>query len=130
MWVTMIAGIGIDSIEINRFSNWHTYPYSQLKKIFTPQEINYCLACPNLSTQRFAARFATKEAAFKAWSQATGSAPLPLFSWFSSVEVCIDKKYPILKIMRAESVDYRLWVSITHTKSTATSMVVIEFIGK
>ena len=58
----MIVGIGIDSVEINRFKNWKTYQYVKLRRIFSENEIAYCLAAPTKIDERFALRFAAREA--------------------------------------------------------------------
>ena len=39
----MILGIGIDAVEIERFKDWHTKPVNQLMRIFSAEEIAYCL---------------------------------------------------------------------------------------
>lgn len=63
----MILGIGIDIIEIERFQKaiekWGD-PF--LTKVFTDREIAYARK-RRFSPQHFAARFATKEAVFKAF---------------------------------------------------------------
>ncbi len=64
----MILGIGVDTIEIERFADWHTYPKSKLLKLFSQEEIEYCVSNIRKSAERFAVRFAAKEALFKALS--------------------------------------------------------------
>ena len=64
----MIQAIGVDLVEIKRFERWHSYSDTTLKRIFSQQEIEYARAEPRLSAQRLAARFAVKEAAYKALS--------------------------------------------------------------
>ncbi len=61
----MIIGIGVDSVEIERFSHWSTYNYKQLSRIFSAQEIEYSLSISAKSAERFAVRFAAKEAFVK-----------------------------------------------------------------
>ena len=59
------VGIGIDLVEINRFKE---RPYnankSFYKKIFSEEEINYCLKFSD-SYRHFAGKFALKEALIK-----------------------------------------------------------------
>ena len=61
-----IAGIGVDIENISRF---YSKPYDKNKpfynKIFTSNEIRYCISKPN-PYQHFAARFCAKEAFIKA----------------------------------------------------------------
>lgn len=61
--------LGVDAVEIKRFAHWNTrYNQKNLSHIFTAQEIEYCLKEPLKSAERFAGRFAAKEAYFKALS--------------------------------------------------------------
>ncbi len=62
----MVIGIGIDIIEIERIKrSVDTYGDSFLNKIFTQNELDYCLSKHN-KYQHLAARFAAKEAIYKA----------------------------------------------------------------
>ncbi|HBS48543.1 TPA: hypothetical protein DEO28_01415 [Candidatus Dependentiae bacterium] len=65
----MILGIGTDIVENSRFSEWKSYSDEKLSSIFSPEEINFLMANPNLKTEQyFASRFAAKEAFFKSLS--------------------------------------------------------------
>jgi holo-[acyl-carrier protein] synthase len=62
----MIIGIGIDIIEINRIQHSvDTYGDHFLNKVYTEKELEYCLSKHN-KYQHLAARFAAKEAIYKA----------------------------------------------------------------
>ncbi|MEM2160917.1 MAG: 4'-phosphopantetheinyl transferase superfamily protein, partial [Candidatus Nitrosotenuis sp.] len=62
-------GIGIDIVEINRFTEKPFANNQQFyKKVFHDSEIKYCLNHIN-SSQSFAAKFAVKEALIKAIDQ-------------------------------------------------------------
>jgi holo-[acyl-carrier protein] synthase len=62
----MVIGIGIDIIEIERIkSSIDRFGDSFLNKIYTQNELDYCLA-KNNKYQHLAARFAAKEAIYKA----------------------------------------------------------------
>lgn len=64
----MVFGIGIDIIEIDRIKDSvDKYGDNFLNKIYTPIELEYCLNKAN-KYQHLAARFAAKEAVFKALS--------------------------------------------------------------
>jgi holo-[acyl-carrier protein] synthase len=64
----MVFGIGIDIIEIDRVQkSIEKYGEHFLNKIYTPGELEYCLNKTN-KYQHFAARFAAKEAVYKALS--------------------------------------------------------------
>ena len=61
---------GIDIIEVNRIKEAiENLGDIFLKKIFTDEEINYCNKSKIMKYQHFAARFAVKEAVFKAISE-------------------------------------------------------------
>jgi holo-[acyl-carrier protein] synthase len=69
----MIVGLGLDIAEINRIEaaiTRHGAPI--LERLFTPSEVAYCEGYKN-RFERYAGRFAAKEAAMKAlgtgWSQ-------------------------------------------------------------
>lgn len=69
----MILGIGIDIIEIDRIKeSIDRFGDHFLNKIYTPNELEYCLSKHN-KYQHFAARFAAKEAIYKALSSEWGS---------------------------------------------------------
>jgi holo-[acyl-carrier protein] synthase len=62
----MILGIGIDIIEIDRIrESVEKHGDHFLKKVFTKKELDYCLNKSN-KYQHLAARFAAKEAVYKA----------------------------------------------------------------
>ena len=64
----MVFGIGIDIIEIDRVQkSIEKYGDHFLNKIYTPGELEYCLNKTN-KYQHLAARFAAKEAVYKALS--------------------------------------------------------------
>ncbi len=62
----MIVGTGIDIVEVLRVAQAiERFGDRFLQRIFTPDEIRYCQSKRN-AAERFAARFAAKEAALKA----------------------------------------------------------------
>ncbi len=67
----MILGIGTDIVAIKRFESWQQFPRERLQRIFTQPELDYC-ANPQggYVLERLAARFAAKEAFYKALSSA------------------------------------------------------------
>jgi len=67
----MVIGIGVDIIEIDRIKgSIEKYGDSFLKKIYTQTELDYCLTKSN-KYQHLAARFAAKEAVYKALTTGT-----------------------------------------------------------
>lgn len=125
----MIAGIGIDSIEIARFKNWHQKSFSSLLRIFHPSELDYIFQNTVKIEERFAARFAAKEAFFKAASSAH-IISVPFLSICPFVFVANSKTgYPSLVINTEQirlSKPVTIHLSLTHSKTVATASVIIE----
>jgi holo-[acyl-carrier protein] synthase len=57
--------VGVDLVQVDRFAHAVRRWPRLLDRVFTPSELSTCLASPN-AEERLAARFAAKEAAFKA----------------------------------------------------------------
>ena len=73
----MVLGIGIDIIEIERIQqSIEEFGDKFLNKVFTQTEIDYSISKKN-KYQHFAARFAAKEAIYKALSSDTDT----IYSW-------------------------------------------------
>ena len=140
----MITGIGTDIVEIARFVPWVTAPQKQLRSIFSEQEIADCVTentQPHHIAERLAARFAAKEAFYKALSATlvtldylpaqpfsimfcaqhisvvTGQlgVPMLLVNWQAFYEK-IGQKLPELTVN----------LSLTHEKNNALAFVVIS----
>lgn len=129
----MIIGIGVDSVEIDRFSTWNTYPKSKLLHIFSDDEIAYCLNNKTKSTERFAARYAAKEAFFKALSFANPNKNIPFLTVCKYIQVKKDLHGKPSIIAHWEKLlaylDKKpdiIHLSITHTKMIATAFVILE----
>lgn len=133
----MILGIGVDIIDVQRFADWHTKSEAELLRVFAPQEIAYCLhENKQLSAERFAVRFAAREAFFKAYQamlvalNISGSQNLlavqkevhvtHLHNGVPSLTVNWDTLLP--KAAKRPSVH----VSLSHAANTAVAMVVLE----
>lgn len=126
----MIQAIGLDAVEIERFAHWHTFSCSQLERIFSSEEIAYCLSIPALSAQRFAARFAAREAFFKALCQAYPNTHFSLLTVCRAIQVITTSTAPYLqinwhKLMPELSHQPTCLISLTHTASTAIAQVVL-----
>ncbi|UNE35919.1 4'-phosphopantetheinyl transferase superfamily protein [Vermiphilus pyriformis] len=127
---------GLDLVEVPRFNLWYSYSCKSLSRVFHPHEQLYCLSKPSLSAQRFAVRFATKEAFYKALSKKNGGkAPVPLLTllplvWIEKTE---ETNAPILKIdwdnlhLPADYIPDNLDISLTHTTSTAGAIVTLIY---
>lgn len=132
----MIIGIGIDSTEIDRFAQWHTKSHQQLRRIFSEQEIEYCLSNTQLSAQRFAVRFAAREALYKAISAHWPDHTLPFLTLCRATTI-IKKRAPTMivsdKLLLAYGTSlaqFRIHLSLTHTNTIATAFVLLELNSK
>jgi holo-[acyl-carrier protein] synthase len=121
----MIIGIGTDIIEVERVAKAISKEAFK-KKIFTDREIAYCES--QKKEESFAARFAAKEAFFKAlgtgWRDGMG---------ITEVEILNDElgKPEIHLSGRAKEVFEKkggthIHVSLSHIKSQAQAFVILE----
>ncbi len=124
----MIVGTGIDIAEPDRIQRAaERFGRRFLERVFTPKEISYCESKAN-KWERLAARFAAKEAAFKA----LGTGWRRGVKW---VEVEVTNEpggRPTLNLTgTAKSFADRLLVahisiSLTHTKQFVLAQVIFE----
>lgn len=131
----MIIGIGIDSVEIARFAPWASFPQNQLLRIFHPNELAYCFAHSAKTAERLAARFAAREACFKALS-AQCTKRLPFLTLCKAMrienqssgapELIIDWIFLSQKGYLNLQKPLTAHLSLTHTQSTATAFIILE----
>jgi len=133
----MIIGIGIDLIEIDRFTKWTTFTQERLLKVFTLQEIRYSFSDPALTAARLAARFAAKEAFFKALSSAYPEIKLSLMQLCPLIEVTKTlNETPQIQfgsLLLSEKtknthnlMDIKTHLSLTHSSLIAGAFVILE----
>lgn len=121
----MVLGLGIDIIEIDRIKkSIETYGDKFLNKIFTKNEIEYSITKPN-QYQHFAARFAAKEAIYKALSSDTNQ----VYSW-QDVEIYNEKNglpkvkfYGALKNYLNENKQIK--ISMSHSEHYVTCVAIL-----
>ncbi len=129
----MILGIGLDTTEINRFEDWHTHSKEQLQKIFSDKEIEYCLSSPLKSAERFAVRFAAREALFKAFGSYKPDHIIPFLTLCKKIKLIrtengiphieLDWEY-IKKTINLDQC--KIFISLTHAQNTATAWIILE----
>lgn len=117
----MIAGIGIDQVEVERFDSVSVH---FLERVFSPTEIEYASRGAQRS-QRLAARFAAKEAFLKALG--TG---LRNCSWQDLSVVNDDLGAPHYQFS-GRLAAYAEWpwmthLSLSHTAQLATAWCILE----
>jgi holo-[acyl-carrier protein] synthase len=126
----VILGTGIDSVEINRFNLWHTFSYKQLQRIFSDEEITYCLQQPNKSAERFAVRFAAREAFYKALCIACPTLSLPFLTLCKNSIITKNNGRPIFFYKKIATIfgssTIKIHISMTHTKTLATAYIILE----
>ena len=124
----MIVGIGVDIVGVERMRGVLARRGDRfVRRVFSDQEAQYCRSCAH-PAQRFAARFAAKEAVLKAlgvgWQKGVG---------FGDVEVrvgelgapLVELSGGALELSRRLGVK-RLLVSLSHDAGYAIAQVVAE----
>ncbi len=121
-----MRSIGVDLVDLARFSKKKYSPKDAvLRRIFTAEELRYCLSRRN-PAQHLAARFAAKEAAWKALSGMSRTFRTPLTKFLLEVEVRRDKEgRPSLHFMRATHQKYKTFLSLAHSDTQAIAVVLI-----
>jgi holo-[acyl-carrier protein] synthase len=114
----MIVGIGVDIIEVDRVARLAAKNPRFLERIFTSREIAYCSG-KRSKPQNLAARFAAKEAFFKALGRRVG--------WRDVELVNRPSGQPDLLIRGVKPLPFqRVHVSISHLASYAVAVVILE----
>jgi len=110
-------GIGIDIIEVSRFRR-KKYEENRnfYKKIFVKSEINYCLKFKN-SAERFAGKFAIKEAVIKSIPEKIGP---------RDIEIVYANRKPRIRLKSSLVKKYDFMVSVSHEKEFAIGIVIAE----
>ena len=123
----MIAGLGIDIIEVRRIAEKIEKGNGFRELVFSAREIAYCEGKTH-KHEHYAARFAAKEAFFKAlgtgWLNGTA---------FNEVEIINNEqgKPEIALLGLTNSTvnalgNFSMTVALTHIESTASAVVILE----
>ncbi len=124
----MVVGIGIDISEVPRIeAAIARFGQRFLKRIYTEAEIRYCESKPN-RFERFAGRFAAKEAALKAigtgWKRGVG---------WTDVEVTREPSGRPIITFRGKALEFAnklgvrsALVTISHTEQQAMAQVLLQ----
>lgn len=123
-----IIGIGVDMVEVARIEHsLERFGERFVNRVFTEGEIAYCNSM-KFPARHFAARFAAKEAASKAFGTGIGKA----MSW-RDIDVCKKESgepFMVLaggaKEMAHERGASKVWISLTHTDHHAVAMIALE----
>lgn len=124
----MIAGMGVDLIEIARVKDAHRkHGQRFIDRLFTPAEAKYCLRKTD-PYPSLAGRFAAKEAVIKAFSHGFGGR----WKWNQIEVVRAMSGKPsiqlsgILEKLRKERKIKKVHLTIAHSKKDATATVILE----
>jgi holo-[acyl-carrier protein] synthase len=124
----MIAGMGVDLIEIVRVKDAHRkHGQRFIERLFTPAEAKYCLRKKD-PYPSLAGRFAAKEAVIKAFSHGFGGR----WKWNQIEVVRAMSGKPsiqlsgILEKLRKERKVKKVHLTIAHSKRDATATVILE----
>ena len=124
----MIVGIGVDEVEVARMAGVLERTPTFRRRTFTDAEVAYADRVPGLAAERFAVRFAAKEAVLKAMGLGVGAC-----KW-REIEVARDpdSQQPWIELhggaaaLAAERGIARWHLSLAHTDVRATAFVVAE----
>lgn len=121
----MIIGIGIDIIEIDRIKDSvDKHGDRFLNKIYTNSELKYCLS-KNSKYQHLAARFAAKEAVYKAlttgWHEIATWQDIEILNETNGMPVVTLKG----KLKSFLSADKSLKISISHSRDYVTCVAIV-----
>ena len=123
----MVVKCGVDIIEISRIKDSiENLGDKFLNKIYTKKEIDYCESKGNSKFEHYAARFAVKEAAFKAVSEEVKDKFK--ISWKDIETINDENGRPKTEILfvkdnKIKNID----VSISHCKEYAIANVTVLF---
>ncbi len=122
----MAKGIGVDIIEVDRIREAiEKYGERFLKRVFTPIEINYCEEFKDTKFVHYTARFAAKEA----FSKAIGTGFTQGFRLNEVGIVNEPNGMPNIVLegkLKERWSNYRILVSLSHTRTYAVAVVIIE----
>jgi holo-[acyl-carrier protein] synthase len=114
----MIVGIGVDIIEVDRIQKLAEKSPRFLNRVFTEEEIQYCSGKKN-KYQHLAARFAAKEAFFKALGKKINWTDVGIVNLPSGKPELVFKSPGQFFFERAN-------VSVSHLQEYAIAYVVLE----
>lgn len=119
----MIVGIGVDIVEISRIKqSIERFGDHFINKIFTPAEIAYCSEKAN-RYQHYAARFAAKEAIYKAF----GNAHQPFVTWLQVEINTEDNGRPVAVILNPNEIlrGLTVQISLSHSDNYAVCSALV-----
>ena len=115
----MIIGTGTDIIEIDRMQKAiDRWGEDFLRHLFNEEEIAYAQQ-KKFPTQHYAARFAAKEAVYKAFGNR------PTLHW-KDMTIMNDKNGRPYCQMKGRQEGNKIFISLSHTQNYAVALAIIE----
>lgn len=122
----MVVGIGIDTVDVVSFKS--RLCDSLIEELFFPGEIEYCKSQVRY-WENFAARFAAKEATFKALGAGLSSGlrfkDVEIVKSPASGSISLKLHGKALTVQNKKNIN-SLHVSISHTRNSAIAIVIAE----
>jgi holo-[acyl-carrier protein] synthase len=125
----VILGLGVDAVDIARVNQLlERHSDRVVARLFTPGEATYACSRPD-PVRHYAARLAAKEAAYKALA---GNDLARAIGWREIEVVPTLDGSPALTLhgraarRAAEIGASQVWVSLTHSDSSAVAVVIVE----
>ena len=112
-----IIGLGTDIVEVRRIKKFASKK-GALERIFSDEEISYCLSRKN-SYEHLAVRFAAKEAVYKAL-------PFDEIAFRAISIVNLENGSPRVIVDDPRAKDLDILITLSHTEQYATATVVIQ----
>lgn len=121
----MIYGIGIDLVEIERIRQILARNERFMAKTLTGNEISLCPTNEIKKAEFVAGRFAGKEAVVKALGTGIGGS----MGWRDIEILRLDSGQPYIVLNKKKIIngEFKLHISISHTKNLAIAKVIIEY---
>lgn len=123
----MIFGVGIDEVEVARVEKKLSETPGLKERLFTEREIQYCES-KRYPSQNFAARFAAKEAFFKAvgtgWRNGFAFTDVEIVNDEIGKPVCL--MHGRVKQFAEENGINGVHISMTHLREIAGAIVMLE----
>ena len=116
--------VGVDMVLVSRFAEKQMFSNTDaLHKIFTPQELAYCLSCTH-PAQHLAARFAAKEAVIKALAAA--GEEMHIMKDCTKIEVIRSAKgVPSIVLHDLDLQKWNVKISLSHTEEQAIAFAIV-----
>lgn len=125
----MTHAVGIDIVHVQRFNEWGSWSDQKLRRIFSVTEIAYAKQNALFTAQRFAVRFAAKEAFFKAFQQLYPEKKISLLTVMNSVFVAKKESGQPYLVIDHEKIginSLKANLSLSHTACCATAVVQLQ----